>query len=120
MSRRSRFIPGKDPVPIIRNATDRGVLIAAEHVLGESRQVVPIAPDGGTLERSGRASAEQSGGTTRGAVSYDTPYAAVQHEELHYRHAPGRTAKYLERPLNANRQQVLALISKELRGGLGG
>ncbi|MDN6260015.1 MAG: hypothetical protein L0J31_09645 [Corynebacterium sp.] len=115
----ARFIPGKNPLPSVRNAEERGVRIGAEFILGESRQVVPIAPDGGTLERSGRASAEQRGSTTTGAVSYDTPYAAVQHEELHYRHAPGRTAKYLENPLNAKGREAAELIAEEVARGLG-
>lgn len=117
MSRRSRFVPGKDPVPIIRDGSVRGVLKAAEYVLGESRQVVPI--EEATLERSGRASAEQRGGRATGAVSYDTPYAVVQHEEMHFQHAPGRTAKYLENPLNASQRDVAEIIAGEVRGGLG-
>jgi hypothetical protein len=51
-------------------------------------------------------------------ASYDTPYAVRQHEDLTYRHAPGRTAKYLERPLNASRTQVLAIIAAQLRRSL--
>lgn len=115
----ARFIPGKNPLPSVRSAEERAVRLAAEFVLGESRQVVPIAPDGGTLERSGRASAEQRGGVTTGAVSYDTPYARVQHEELHYQHSSGRTAKYLENPLNASQQDVAEIIAEEVKDGLG-
>lgn len=113
----ARFIPGRKPLPSVRSAEERGVLKAAEYVLGESRQVVPI--EEATLERSGRASAEQRGGVTTGAVSYDTPYALVQHEELHYQHSSGRTAKYLENPLNASQQDVAEIIAEEVRGGLG-
>jgi hypothetical protein len=52
------------------------------------------------------------------AVSYDTPYAVVQHERLDFRHAPGRTAKYLENSLNAARQEVAALIAAQIRRSL--
>lgn len=72
MASRSKFIPGKDAKAAIRSGSRRGVALAAEHLLGESRRVVPI--EEGTLERSGRASTEQSGEVVRGAVSYDTPY----------------------------------------------
>lgn len=112
----ARFIPGKDPIPIIRDAAARGVGKAAEYVLGEARRIVPH--EEGTLERSGRASVEQSGTSARGAVSFDTPYAVVQHERTHYRHKKGRRAKYLETPLNASQGKVQAIIAAELRGKL--
>jgi hypothetical protein len=51
-------------------------------------------------------------------VSYDTPYAARQHEELDWRHAPGRQAKYLEQPLNAERATVLDLVAAQMRRAL--
>lgn len=114
----SEFIPGKDPIPIMRSATARGVGLAAEYVLGEARKIVPIASDGGTLERSGRASVEESGSNVRGAVSFDTPYAVVQHERTDYRHAPGRKAKYLETPLNASKGKVNDIIAAAIRGVL--
>ena len=77
----------------------RGVTLGAEHVLSESSKVVPI--EEGTLSRSGKTSAEMTGDVAVAAVSYDTPYAVRQHEELDYRHDPGRQAKYLEGPLTA-------------------
>jgi hypothetical protein len=48
-------------------------------------------------------------------VSYDTPYAVRQHEELQWRHAPGRTAKYLENSLNAARPEIAAIIAAQVR-----
>ncbi|MEU1141778.1 hypothetical protein ABZ392_33720 [Streptomyces sp. NPDC005885] len=98
----------------LRAAAARGLLLAAEHVLTESQQVVPL--DESPLMQSGTASVD--GSSLTAMVSYDTPYAVVQHERLDYRHAPGRTAKYLEGPLNANRSEVLALIAAQLRRAL--
>ncbi|MFB6846207.1 hypothetical protein ACFCXS_15280 [Streptomyces sp. NPDC056373] len=94
----------------------RGLRVAAEHVLTESRKVVPI--EEATLERSGVATVDESSLTA--AVSYDTPYAVRQHEELNYRHDPGRTAKYLERPLTEEAATVAAIIAAELRRSLRG
>jgi hypothetical protein len=94
-----------------RQAAARGLLLGMEHVLAESRQVVPL--DESTLERSGTASVDE--GTLTGAVSYDTVYAARQHEELTWRHLPGRTAKYLEIPFNAEAPTVLGLIRAQIR-----
>lgn len=94
----------------------RGLRIAAEHVLAESRKVVPI--EEATLERSGVASVDEDSLTA--AVSYDTVYAVRQHEETTWRHDAGRTAKYLERPLTEEAGQVEAIIAAELRRSLRG
>ena len=94
-------------------AAQRGVLLGAEHVLGESTKVVPI--EEATLSRSGKASAETQGDVAVAAVSYDTEYAVVQHERLDYRHDEGRTAKYLETPLLAEADTVLAIAANEAR-----
>ncbi|MFI6443825.1 hypothetical protein [Kitasatospora sp. NPDC050543] len=94
-----------------REAAAHGLELGMENVLAESKRVVPL--DEGTLERSGKAQVDRS--ALRGTVSYDTPYATRQHEELDYRHVPGRTAKFLERPFNENREVVLDLIAAEIR-----
>lgn len=94
----------------------RGLRIAAEHVLTESRKVVPI--EEATLERSGVATVDEIRLTA--AVSYDTVYAVRQHEELGYRHDPGRTAKYLERPLTEQADTVAEIIAAQLRRSLRG
>lgn len=94
----------------------RGLRIAAEHVLAESRKVVPI--EEATLERSGVATVDETHLTA--AVSYDTPYAIRQHEEMNYRHDAGRSAKYLERPLTEQADNVAAIIAAQLRRSLRG
>lgn len=91
-----------------------GLRKATEHILGVSRERVPL--EEGTLERSGVASVDEV--ELIGAVSYDTPYAVRQHEELGNRHAPGRTAKYLEEPMIAEHETALALIAAEMRRAL--
>ncbi|MFC5633664.1 hypothetical protein [Streptomyces bullii] len=95
----------------LRQGAARGLYLAAEHVLGESNEVVPL--DEAALQRSGTASVDPPSLT--GMVSYDTPYAVIQHERLDFRHAPGRTAKYLENTLNTSRAEVAAIIAAEIR-----
>lgn len=97
-----------------KGAAVRGLAIAAEHLLGAAKAIVPI--EEATLERSGVASVDRSSMTA--AVSFDTPYAVRQHEELTYRHAPGRQAKYLEQPAITERDTMLALMAAELRRAL--
>ncbi len=103
----------------------RGLHLWAEHVLEESTRVVPVAPsEGGTLRDSGHAWDTDSVGWVGGergqqaAVSYDTVYAVKQHEELGYRHSAGKTAKYLEVPLNASQKAGPALVAREVKKAL--
>ncbi|MFB6811247.1 minor capsid protein [Streptomyces sp. NPDC056387] len=97
-----------------RRLAEDGLQRALEHLLAESRKIVPL--DEGTLERSSRVVRNQ----LEGYVVYDTVYAKRQHEELTWKHKPGRKAKYLEGPLNSERQVMLALMAVPLRRWLRG
>ncbi|CAM5589203.1 hypothetical protein [Streptomyces purpurascens] len=95
----------------MREGAARGLYLGTEHVLGVSINRVPL--DEGYLQSTGTASVDEPSLT--GMVSFDGPYAVRQHEELEWRHAPGRTAKYLENSLNESRQVVAAIIAAEIR-----
>lgn len=92
-----------------RRLAGEGLQKGLEHVLFEARKIVPL--DEGTLERSGRVVRDG----LNGAITFDTVYAVVQHERLDYKHAPGRMAKYLEIPMNRERDVVLRLMQVNLR-----
>lgn len=103
---------------MIRGAKD-GMRLGGEHILQVSNEHVPLLE--GTLERSGRVSEpELEGDDVIGAVSYDTPYAVVQHEDLTFQHPEGRTAKYLENAVNATQGVVVAIVGQAIRNQLGG
>lgn len=91
-----------------REAAAEGLGLALQHLLTEAQRIVPL--DKGPLERSGKASQDGLNGT----VSFDTVYAVRQHEELTWRHAPGRQAKYLETPMNSERDVMLRLMAVPL------
>lgn len=114
MSRARLRWNGASAITAVRESAARGVLLGAEHVLGVSRQRVPL--DEATLERSGAASVDQ--GELTAAVSYDTPYAVRQHEDMTARHLPGRQAKYLEQPLIEEADTVQAIIAAQVRRAL--
>lgn len=97
-----------------RRAASRGLERALEHTLGEAKKIVPL--DEGTLERSGRVNVDG----LDGAISFDTVYAVRQHEELDWKHAPGRQAKYLEQPMNTERDVMRRLMAVDLRAWLRG
>lgn len=99
---------------ILNGSANRGVALAAEHLLGEANKKVPI--EEGTLEKSGTVSTDPDNFTA--AVSYNTPYAARQHEDMHNRHDAGRTAKWLENAMNAEVQTAAEIIRKTIAGDL--
>lgn len=92
-----------------------GLTLAAEHLLGEAVAVVPLLE--GTLARSGKATVDED--TLTAAVSFNTVYAVAQHEELEYRHAPGRQAKYLEEPTIREAGTIKAILAQQIREALG-
>ncbi|MER8042589.1 hypothetical protein [Streptomyces sp. NPDC094032] len=94
----------------------RGLRLASEHVLTEARRIVPI--EEATLERSGAATVDER--SMKAAVSFDTPYAVRQHEELTYRHDAGRSAKYLEKPMAEEADTVGEIIAAQVRRSLRG
>lgn len=80
---------------------------------------LPVTPkDTGRLRGSQKIT-RATAGNRQGAVSYDTPYAVIQHENLGYHHTtPGTSAKYLERPLLANREKMLQAVANGVREAL--
>jgi len=99
----------------VMTAAARGLLLAGENVLGDANALVPI--EEGTLERSGAVTVDSRG--LRAAVSYGTPYAVVQHEDLTLRHDDGRQAKFLETALTANASTSAEIIASTVRGEIG-
>lgn len=114
MSRSWEVHVNHEVAPELHAAAVRGISIAAEHVLGEARKTVPI--EEATLERSGVTSVDAS--ALKAAVSFDTPYAVYQHEEMGLRHDAGRTAKYLENAMNGEVETVRTIIAQAIRGEL--
>lgn len=94
---------------------DRGLRLGAEHLLGTSRKLVPH--EEGVLENTGKTSFDES--THTAAVSFDTPYAAVQHEDLTFQHDDGRQAKYLEQPMNTEKNVIMALVQGAVKREMG-
>lgn len=81
---------GDDAKRKMASAIEHAVHDTTEVLLEESNRTVPI--EEATLQRSGTA--EVDGHV--GRVSYDTPYAARQHEDMALTHDAGRRAKWLE------------------------
>jgi len=110
MSADVEWEPGKD-IDLAAGAL-KGLILGGEHILKLSRDRVPL--EEGTLERSGQVT---DNGKDTVAVSYDTPYAARQHEDMGAHHDSGRSAKYLETAVADGSSGVLALVAEAAREG---
>ena len=80
---------------ITKSGSKRATWMALDHLASVSKQQVPL--DQGPLQNSCYVDVNDDG--SEGTVSYDTPYAVVQHENMRYHHQRGRKAKYLEDPV---------------------
>jgi len=130
----------KEAVKIAEEAGLKALRTGAEAILTEAIDEAPI--DTGTLRRSGTVTvgglpdseqvyeAAESGTETKDAfpnkigkekaayISFNTPYARRQHEELDYEHPRGGKAKYLETPFNANKKKVIKYADKQIKKAL--
>jgi hypothetical protein len=97
----------------IKRAAADGLYEAAEHVLETANRSVPIEAGASGLMGSGHASIDREALIAH--VSYDTPYAVRQHEELSYRHDPGRRAKWLELTVQEEARTIQDRIAKKIR-----
>lgn len=97
-----------------REGRNKGLRKAAEHLLGAALPFVPLRD--GPLEGSGTASVDEAKG--QAAVSFDGPYAVIQHESLDFHHPRKGQAKYLEIPFNTERPVMLEIIAAEERRSL--
>lgn len=130
----------KEAVKIAEEAGLKALRTGAEAILTEAIDETPI--ETGTLRRSGTVTvgalpdgarvfeAAEAGNEMKDAfpgqegkekavyVSFNTPYARRQHEELGYNHPLGGKAKYLEDPFNRNKNKVLKYADKQVKKAL--
>ena len=95
---------------VTQNGSQRATWMALDHLASVSKQQVPL--DQGPLRNSCAVDVNDDG--SQGTVSYDTPYAVVQHENKNYRHQRGRKAKYLEDPaFDGSVQKEMAQLAQQ-------
>ena len=101
---------------IVRSALMRGLVMAGEHILNVSNSQVPH--EDGDLERSGVVTQSDPGDKTV-AISYDTPYAVRQHEDLSLRHDAGRNAKFLSNACRSEAKTAGRIVANAVRSVVG-
>lgn len=97
----------------VLHTLDQAVLSAVEaagEILGD--EAVSRTPkESGTLQDSMKVTTD---GKATAAVSYDTPYACRQHEEIGWQHPGGGEAKYLENAMSAAADRMQQAIADEI------
>ena len=109
-----------------------------EDLLGKSMRIAPIdegtmigsasarvnrvevarGSKGGTPTTTGGRPDAKPGQVVVGEVSYNTPYALRQHEDLTFKHLPGKQAKYLEQPLKENVTKYMENLRDAMAKGM--
>ena len=130
----------KEAVKIAEEAGLKALRTGAEAILTEAIDEAPV--DTGTLRRSGTVTvgklpdgeqvyeAAKDGSEMKDAfpdpvgkekvvyISFNTPYARRQHEEVGYNHPRGGKAKYLEVPFNRNKKKVVKYAELKIKKAL--
>lgn len=109
-----RYWKGDEIKRATSEAGARALRYGAEHMLTEANDRVPH--EYGDLMRSGDVDVDEE--ELLASISYDTPYAVVQHENVELNHPNGREAKWLERTMNDEMGAVQDWMERELRGVL--
>ena len=102
-------------VALLQNAVPSALNHAAEILRGWSVMLAPL--DEGDLRGSAQVT-PATGDNPKAWVSFDTVYAARQHEELGWYHTEGQ-AKYLEEPVTERADELMEIIASYIRGRLG-
>lgn len=102
---------------LTKECTKKGTWSALDHLAAVSKEQVPL--DQGPLKNSCYVDVSEDGSS--GTVSYDTPYAVVQHENTQFQHQRNRKAKYLEDPANDPnvQREMRELIARAYRESMG-
>lgn len=100
----------------IRSAIEREVNAIMTDVLAEAKRQTPR--DKSTLVRSAVKDVQSLGDRIEVRITFNTPYAARQHEERSYKHPRGGKAKYLEDPMRAMAGQVERRLAAAYRRAL--
>lgn len=100
---------------VVKAAREAGLAAlreGAEALLTEAQNEAPV--ETGTLRRSGTV----TDAGDKVYVSFNTPYAVRQHEELEWRHPLGGKAKYLEDPFKRMKDKIKRAVQLAIKKAL--
>lgn len=110
--------PSDDVRRRIRRATEDAVRRIGNDLLGRAQRLAPI--EEGTLRASGELEVDSRRGAVTGTVSFNTVYAARQHEETDWHHPKAGQAKYLEQPLKEQAGRYERILGAAVDRAIGG
>lgn len=90
-----------------------GIKKAGKFILDESRKIVPI--DTKALYESSSTKTRGRGWASIQETMYSMYYGIWVHENLTARHKPGKSAKFLEKPIRQNKAKIRSIIREEMR-----
>jgi len=96
----------------IKAAIEREMIAISVDVLAEAKRQVPW--EEGTLSRSATRQTHWVGDRCVSTITFDTPYAAVQHERGDFQHPRRGKAKYLEDPVKAMYPKIRSRLSSAM------
>lgn len=100
----------------LKPVVEKAVFTEANTVLNESKKIVPVAT--GALRASGKVDPPATDdGVTLVEISYGgaaAPYALYVHEIPEYRHAAGKSFKFLEIPAMAHRDKFTRAVKERV------
>ncbi|QMV84093.1 HK97 gp10 family phage protein [Corynebacterium hindlerae] len=96
----------------IKKNAEKAAFMGAQHLRKEAVELTPV--DTGTLRNSAKVTADGN----QAAVSYSTPYAARQHEEVGWNHPEGGQAKFLETAMINEAPTIARIIANTITKGL--
>lgn len=119
------LMPGAEILRRAMRGAENGVQLGSELVHADSQDGVPV--ESGAL----KASARIDGAGLERTISYNTEYAAAQHEQIAVMHRGETTylwqvhnssgrRKFLEDALKRNAGNVMTIVAGEIRKALGG
>ncbi len=104
---------GDELLARLGHSTHESVTAGAQALQDATERVIPIRSS--ELRESGRVTADGD----RAALSYNTPYAVIEHQSGYPRHTPPRVKHYVTRPMLENGEEVLAAMAEALGRELG-
>lgn len=105
---------GLEVIKDLGQAKINAVRASAHFLRGEAIKKTPV--ETGILRGTAKVSDNDD---DEAAVSYNTPYAARQHEELGYAHLSGGQAKFLESAALDNQKELQQIAAEQIRKSLG-
>ncbi len=85
----------------------------AEALQDAAERIIPT--ESSELRESGRVTADGD----RAALSYDTPYAVIEHQSGYPRHAPPTTKHFVTRPMLESGEEILVAMGEAVNAELG-